>query len=136
MSLQFYDDAQAFWAGGIMRKSFNATTGSVVEQLLHIRNDNNAVYYTNIVVSVNENTGLYGTSGFSIKMLSGSRQPTEAEWASGTSSLNLADIGAAGAGDNTTYLPFWVRMYCPAGFTLAQTRDDFSLTFAAVENPV
>ena len=138
MALNFYDNAMALFPGSIAMDTFNGTTGSVVERLMHIRNDDLLTYYTSIVVTVNQNVGLYGDSGFTIKLMEGSRRPTEAEWSqvAANAPLNLPALGAAGAPDTTTYRAFWVRMFCPAGFTRTQVRADLSLECIAVSNPV
>jgi hypothetical protein len=133
MALAYYDETQTVISGSEIRDSFSATTGSIVERKLHIRNDDPLLYYTNISVAINQDTGTFGSSGFSIKLSYGSRQPTEAEWDAipQNTAINLPDIGASGAADTSTYEAFWVRSFCPAGFSLSRLRSDiqFVCTF-------
>ena len=130
MALDFYNDSNtlASISSGEIRESMNATVGSISETKIYIRNDDTGTYYTNISVAINQDTGTFGASGFSIKLYYGSRQPTEAEWdaAPVNTAINIPDIGVLTAGDDTTFHPFWIRCFCPAGFSLSQLRTDIS----------
>ncbi len=140
MALDFYDDSNALAniGSGEIRESMNATVGSISETKIYIRNDNTGRYYTNISVAVNQDTGTFGASGFSIKLYYGSRQPTEAEWdaAPVNTPIIIPDIGTLAVGDDTTFHPFWIRAFCPAGFSLSQLRSDISFVCTFKEDNV
>ena len=134
MSLGLYDSSQVLMpaSGGSvtdpLRTVHNGRNGGAYETKMYIRNSDPAVYYHGITISYTSDpgidSGVLGNSGWSIKLSKGERQPTEAEWDQVTSgsSIPMADIGASGSPDTSTYYPFWVRVYCP-GETAAQLRS-------------
>jgi hypothetical protein len=95
--------------------------GEVVETKLFIRNDDVTEYYEDVTVQPIAKTLPDDTIGIStghgIKLNAGNTQPTEAEWDAldYADSISMADIGASGLGDVSTYLPFWYRAEVPAG---------------------
>lgn len=95
--------------------------GEVQETQLFVRNDHEDYYYTNISVSseglISPDDTLGIESGWGVKLSAGSTQPTEAQWENIDygNEISLANIGSASASNTTTYLPFWVRIECPAG---------------------
>lgn len=107
-------------------------TGGADDKIIYIRNNDPANYYTDIVVSYENNQlddyGETGSTEWSVKFLKGSRRPTEAEWDSVRSgeSITLEDIGSTVAADTYTFHPFWVRVYCP-GNAPAQVREGQSI---------
>ena len=136
--LGFYDESLAAVTGPLNAFDMNVTTGDVREVLLYVRNDNALTYYTSVSVSTNQTLGLFGTSGMSVKMISSTRRPTEAEWSEVLpgNAVVLPDIGAAGAGDTSTYVPVWFRMYVPAGFSLTELVGQLLFSVSFNEEPV
>ncbi len=129
MSLKVYesvDPGTAFSVEGsfsnTLSHSFNGTTGEVIEQRYYIRNDNAAYWYSSVVVAPVASAGSLivngsgDTEGYTWKVLAGDEKPLEEQWGlkAAGSSISLANIGSAGNGDTTTYLPFWLRIQVPA----------------------
>lgn len=112
----------------IIRTIHNGKPGGADHRKLHIRNDDSSTYYTDLIAvyvnELNEDYGVLGSTGWSVKLLYGSRQPTESEWDSVQSgdSIELPDIGNTQAANTYTYFPFWIRVYCPGG-SPAQVRE-------------
>jgi hypothetical protein len=132
MSIAFYDDALA--PATTFRTSFDGNLGGSAEFQFYLRNDDITRYYTSVTVTL---TDAALSSGWTAKLLSGSRRPTEREWdnVAVNATLALSDLGTTGAGDTSTYLPVWARIYCPGG-TPAQERAEQTLTFSAYERMV
>lgn len=132
MSLAFYDDA--FVALTLLRTDHDGHLGGISETLVYLRNDDNTRYYTSISASLVDASL---TSGWTCKLAYGTRQPTEREWddIDVNQSLSLPDLGDTAAGDSGTYLPVWVRVYCPGGES-AQIRKAQTLSFTAFERLV
>lgn len=140
MGLKFYNEAKVLYTSlpttgseverqGPFRSYSDGRLGGAFEQLVYIRNDDVANYYTNLSVGYEENiyqdTGEFGETGWGVKYMYGERRPTEAEWdevASGEP-ITLPDIGSTLAADTSTYHPIWIRVYCP-GNTAAQLREN------------
>lgn len=125
--LVFYDEDYQVFNSAPLRTVHNGKPGGADEKLLFIRNDDPTSYFTSVVVSYVNGTaddyGSFGSTGWSLKFLTGRRQPTEEEWDSiqAGDSIALPDIGTSLAADTYTFFPFWVRVYCPGG-TPAHTR--------------
>lgn len=132
MGLAFYDSA--FAPLTLLRTDHDGNLGGPFETLVYVRNDDAATYYTNLTVTLTD-TAL--SSGWTAKLASGSRQPTEREWdaVQVNQSLALADVGTTGAADTSTYFPVWVRVYCPGGEPAA-IRKAQTLAFSAFERQV
>lgn len=115
--------------------------GEVCEVRLFVRNDDPAVYYTDISVipvcttTPSEVDGV--SSGWSAKLILGSIQPTEAEWEATDhgNQIFLGDIGSSGSGDTSTYSPFWYRISAPAG-ARASNRENIYLRLFSTANAV
>ena len=105
-----------------MRTFHNGHIGDSHEQLVFIRNEDAAKWYTNIELSP-ELVGVYNdatsftTTGWGIKLMYGKRRPTEEEWdiLKTGSTILLPDIGSIEAADTFTNHPVWVRVFCPGG---------------------
>jgi hypothetical protein len=115
--------------------------GEVVETKLFVRNDDSTEYYQNIaVLPVSKTTPdetISTANGHGVKLFAGAVQPTEAEWESidyGVS-VSLSNIGSAGSGDNSTYLPFWYRVEVPAG-AAADNKENIVLRLSYTAYPV
>jgi hypothetical protein len=121
--------------------SHDGVLGEVTEDRLFVRSDTNLQWYSNVsvqAISLSSPSEVDGTStGHGIKLSVGSTQPTEAEWEAIDfgNSVTIPNIGAAGAGDNSTYQPFWVRTECPAG-AAASNRETNVLRISYTENLV
>ncbi len=115
--------------------------GGVVETKLFLRNDSALEYFTDITIqaicltSPDETDGV--STGHGTKLSAGDTQPTEAVWEDIDygNILSLDDIGAPGAGDTSTYLPFWYRVECPAGAP-ADNRENITLRVFYTSNLV
>lgn len=125
-----------------MWTSHNGYYGDASEQQFFVRNDNVNRYYEQIQVSLSSTgsydvTGEYGTSGWSFKLIAGSRRPTEKEWDAATNMapVVLGTLGDTGAGDTNTMLSVWLRVFVP-GRTPAQYRNNYVLTLSAQEKVV
>lgn len=118
--------------GSQLRTFHNGHLGGAHEQLFYIRNEDPAVYYTNVKL-----TPVYVPDGqdlankteltWSVKLMYGSRRPTEEEWdlVSNGEILTLPNIGMQYLADTTTNYPVWVRVFCPGGEN-AKISSDFS----------
>lgn len=119
----------------------DGTLGEVVETRLFVRNDDVAEYYTNISVvpvSTTSPSDIIGVAtGHGVKLRVGATQPTEAEWEmiDYGEGILIEDIGEEGAGDISTYSPFWYRVECPAGAT-ADNKDNIILRVTSTAHPV
>jgi hypothetical protein len=115
--------------------------GEVVEVKLFVRNDDVTEYYQNVVVlPVSKTTPdeTIGTAnGHGVKLRAGAVQPTEAEWDAIDygSSISLSNIGSAGSGDTSSYLPFWYRVEVPAGAP-ADNKENIVLRLSYTAYPV
>jgi hypothetical protein len=112
--------------------------GEVVERKLYVRNDDPDEWYSNITivpisnVSPNEVDGI--STGHGVKLFEGDIQPTEAEWEATdyANTLSLSELGEAGSGDTSTYLPFWYRVEVPAGTPISNRETSvLRLSFTA-----
>lgn len=130
--LAFYDEDYQVFNGEPLRTVHNGKPGGASEKLVFIRNDDPANYYTDLVVTyendVQDDYGVLGSTGWSVKFLYGRRQPTEEEWDSVTAgqSIVLPNIGSTSAADTYTFHPIWIRVYCP-GNAPAQIREGQSI---------
>jgi len=134
LELKFYDSLQVLVTNDILRTFHDGHLGGVHEALIHVKNDNHLKYYTNVQISI---TGAIGTTGWSIKLIAGTRQPTEAEWDAVTNgaTLSMSNIGSTAAADTSTFFPVWVRMFCPGG-EAAQINNDYGLQIDALPRSV
>ena len=141
MALLFYDDTKSTFGASKLRTFHDGQLGGGFESLIYLRNDNPANYYTSVSVSFEaelyNDTGPFGTSGWSVKFIYGERQPTEAEWDSVTAGevVTIPDIGTTLATDTHTYHPIWVRVYAP-GESAAQIRENQRVKVSAFERKV
>jgi hypothetical protein len=129
MGLAFYDSEQEVFGADPLRSFTDGHLGEVYEQIIYLRNDDPATYYTNLVLSyivvAYDDLGEFGTTGWGIKFMYGQRRPTEAEWDLVRSGdpISLPDIGTTTLADISTFHPIWVRIVCPGG-TAAQLREN------------
>ena len=97
--------------------------GESVELKLFVRNDDAALYYTNVYVepialtSPSDITGIATGHGFKLKFTTNGVQPTEGAWEATSygNTIAIGNLGSFGSPDLSTYLPFWCRIECPAG---------------------
>ena len=142
MALKFYNaDEELFSDEELLHFYADGTLGGASEKKIYIKNDNAAIYYTDLKLDINmtafDDSGILGKTGWGIKLSYGERQPTEIEWAIKQSDvfLNLPDIGDEDAADTSTFHPIWVRIYVPGGET-AHFRDNMELKLTFLEHPV
>lgn len=148
MGIRIYDADQVLYSSmagtqyGPARTNYDGRLGGAQEFLIFVRNNDASKYYTDVQLSIVETTpddsvGPYGDTGWSIKLLYGTRQPTEAEWDSAPNDplLVLPDIGESGSANTATYFPVWVRIYAPGGIA-AQLRSGQEIQLQAIEETV
>lgn len=143
MALNIYDEDKNIYGSlavtgsedgrfGPFRTHVDGRLGGSFEQVVYIRNDDVTDYYTDIVLeyqtTLYTDMGVLGSTGWGVKTVVGERRPTEAEWGVVQSGnrLELPDIGSTAAGDTSTYIPVWIRVYCPGGVA-AQIRESQEL---------
>jgi hypothetical protein len=131
--LQLYDSTLTTFGTTPLRTFHNGHIGDSHEQLIYIRNQNAAKWYTNVkltpaMIGGYQDIGEFGTTGWGIKLMYGKRRPTEEEWdlVNSGSAIILPDIGTIEAADTFTNHPVWVRIYCPGGEE-AQIRENMQL---------
>jgi hypothetical protein len=143
MALQLFDqDLSLITVLNPLRSSHDGHKGEAHEQVVYVRNLDAAKYYTTIAlqpenIGAYDDSGEFGTTGWSVKLLYGSRQPTEAEWDGAIASaiISLPDIGSTEAADTFTNHPVWVRVYCP-GSEPVQIRENVQLKLRYFERNV
>lgn len=139
--LAFYDEDYQVFNGNPLRTVHNGKPGGPSEKLIYIRNGDATNYYSSVIVTydntLQDDYGVAGSSGWSVKFLYGRRQPTEEEWdtVSAGQSIVLPDIGSKLAADTYTYHPVWIRVYCP-GNAPAQIREGQKIRVYFDENKV
>jgi len=119
-----------------LRTFHNGHTGDSYEELLYIRNQNPAKYYTGVRIAPTwkdqyDAEGEFGTTGWGVKLMYGKRRPTEQEWdlVDPGSTISLPDIGTSEAADTFVNHPVWVRVFCP-GNEPAQIKENIELRFS------
>ena len=130
LSIQRYDDNNnPQGIVGSLRTFHNGHTGGAYEEKLCLQNQDNTKYYTGIrIIPKGPNGALIGsTTNWSIKVIAGTRQPTEKEWGlvDVAQEAVMSNIGSAGNPDSDPK-PFWIRVYCP-GKTPAQLKTGFKI---------
>lgn len=124
-----------------LRLSFNGTTGATKIFKYWLRNNDDLVYYQNILitpVSIVTPNVVDGSNGFGWKLQAGDVQPLEDEWntISFGNSIEMDDIGAVGdSGETFLYLPFFARITVPRGSDI-KTYQNVTLRIEATENLV
>ena len=109
--------------------------GGSLEQRLFVRNDDSNFFYTTITLLPIDTEGtsiIDGTDGFVWKLSAGDTQPTQSQWDAigNATTISLADIGMAGAGDTSTYLSLWLQVQVPRNASV-KTYTDVQLQIAA-----
>lgn len=147
MSLNIYSNADSstfFSVDGAFTNpiiySLDGITGGTLVQQYYLRNDDDTKYYTSITISPYVESGddiTDGTNGFSWKLIGGSTQPLEQQWAitEEGNTLEMDNIGSSGNGDDTTYFPFWLRITVPHNLS-AQAFSNIKLRISFTENIV
>lgn len=141
MGIQFYDSSYNLFNTDPLRTVHNGKSGGAQETLIYIRNDDISKWYSDLVLSyensINDDYGLNSSTGWSVKFLKGTRQPTEGEWSQieSNESILIDDIGNNTVADITQYHPIWIRVYCP-GNSKAQIREGQRLILFYTEHLV
>jgi hypothetical protein len=131
------DPSSAYSVSGIftnpLSHTFDGVTGGIVEQKYYVRNDDAAVTYSGITLQAVDTGGfgLVDSNGYEWKLSAGNDQPLEQEWDS-LAAGNTISLAYDGAGDISTYLPFWLRIKVPRGVTV-QSFDSVVLRLEATE---
>lgn len=139
MSLGFYDEEIAVLT--VERFSVDGRLGGPQESVVFLRNDDPAVYYTDVTATVqmeeSDVWGEFAETGWSIKLIYGDRQPTETEWDQVASSnvLEMPDIGEEAAADTDSYFPIWIRLFVPGNIP-AQRKTNLKITVTATDRLV
>jgi hypothetical protein len=122
----------------------NGKTGDVTTEQLYIRNNNSALWYSNIIISSYDATRTptkddsdYESTGWGIKLSEGSEEPTEGVWENllWNNRIEMDDIGSSASGDSTTYYPFWRLITCPP-HTNIQIKKNIYIRVEYTENAV
>lgn len=131
--LKFLDEDLSPLDNLSLRSFHDGHAGGAHEQIFYVTNPDPAVYYANIeltpiLVSTNQNIEEVINLTWSIKLMYGSRRPTEEEWdfISNGQKLTIPDIGTSESADTVVNHPVWIRIFCPGGET-AQINEDFNL---------
>ena len=148
MGLNVYelaDPGAAFSNDQSFTNALSVTADGIVGTALHrryyVRNDDNALWYNNLklqaVVLQGDDIVTGATEGFRWKLIAGNEEPLEEVWdlTSGGNQISLSDIGEAGTGDITTFLPFWLRIEIPRS-SQVRSYQNIGLTITADENLV
>lgn len=118
--------------------------GDVKTQTLYLRNDESALWYSNIVITpadLDDPGGYDDTSyedtGWGVKLSQGGTEPTDSEWddIDWGNSITMSNVGSNAAGNIVTYYPFWYLITCPPN-TDAQNKQDIALKVYYTENAV
>ena len=135
--LQIFNSNYESFEENPLRSFHNGHVGDSHDQLIFVRNQNPAKWFTNIrlqpvMIGGYKDLGEFGDTGFGCKLLFGRRPPTEEEWdfVMSNSAIYLPDIGSCEAADTFTNHPVWVRLYCPGG-TPAQIRESMQLNLTS-----
>lgn len=121
--------------------TFDGRTGGTRQMRLYIRNDDALQYYTNLSLTLQENSSFpiidNSIDGFAWKLSEGDTQPTEADWANISSGnvIAFSDLGSSGSPDTSTYLPFWVYVQIPPGLDV-QVFDRVQFVLSGEENAI
>ena len=113
-----------------MDHSFNGALGEVVEAKYYLRNDDATKFYSSITIQPDDGgdnivSGSGDTAGFSWKLIAGNSKPLEEQWDLQTAgaTISMSNVGSVGAGDTSTYLPFWIRIEIPTNAQIASYQD-------------
>lgn len=124
-----------------IQQAFDGVTGGVIETKYYVRNNDDSFFYTVILVQpiVVSGTDIVTgpDDGYNWKLIVGDTQPLQAQWdlVTAGSSISLADIGSAGNGDTTTFLPFWIRIEVPIGAPVTSF-EGIQLQTTSTENTI
>lgn len=142
MSLVIFDKEMKAFSGNPLRTFHDGYSGQVFEEKFYLKNLDKSKYYTEIELepkfrSSYEDTGEYGNTGWSIKLMYGERRPSEEEW-SLTPPGSIAvvpDIGNEKKADTIRRHPVWIRVFCP-GNTKAQIKENMYIDVSYYEKVV
>jgi hypothetical protein len=104
-----------------IESNYDGELGGSTEQKLFVRADDEVLRYRNIKVraeSLAQPDDVIGTStGWGVKLKYGPVQPTEQQWEQIDygNEIGIPQIGSIGSADSDNYVPFWMRIDCPAG---------------------
>lgn len=105
-----------------LRTRHDGHLGGADERIIHVRNQDPALYYTQVrlvpeLIADYQDLGEFGLTGWGVKLMYGRRRPTDAEWdrVRSMDGIELPDIGSKEAADTFTNHPVWVRVFCPGG---------------------
>lgn len=122
----------------------NGKLGDVTSEQLYLRNDNSALWYSNIIIKSYDSTktpekddSSYDSTGWGVKLFPGVDEPTAGFWEriAWGNEIEMENIGQAGTGDSTTYFPFWRLITCPP-HTDIQIKRNLSIKVEYTENAV
>lgn len=143
MSLVFFDKKMKAFNEDPLRSFHDGYSGEVFEDKIYIKNLDKTRFYTEITAepkfkdAYQQDTGEYGNTGWSIKLMYGERQPTEEEWAyvPPASIISIPDIGTREKADTIRRHPIWVRIFCP-GNSRAQIKKNIFIELQYYEKVV
>lgn len=146
MGLNIYSSASpsaVYSAGGTFTAPLTIVQdgkyGGTTQKKLYLRNNDGALWFsgTTIAMTADDVTLINGSKNITWKLSAGNIQPTDDQWVaiSTANTIALTNIGAGGAGDTSTYLPFWLRVEVPRDVAV-QTDLGIKLTIASTSNVV
>lgn len=147
MGLKLYsaaDPSKAYSINGLFTAPFlvilDGKYGGISQQLAYLRNDDNMSWFSGTTINVTDTvdaTVIDGSKGFTWKLIVGSTQPTDDQWAavSTGNTISLANLGSTGAPNTSTYLPFWIRVQIPRNIEV-QTILDVKFNITTTQNAV
>jgi hypothetical protein len=114
--------------------------GGVIQKKLYVRNSDSSVWYsatTLLCSDIVDPTIVDGTKNITWKLIAGNTQPTDDQWAAITTgnTISMANLGAIGSPNTSTYLPFWARVQIPRNMEV-QTVLDVKLKINTTESSV
>jgi len=118
--------------------------GSVITRQLYVRNDDSALWYSNVIVQPLDlvdadpyGDTAYNETGWGIKMSESISEPSIQEWEdiNWGLSITLDDFGSDSGSDTTTYVPFWYYETCPPNED-AQVKTDIVINVSYTENAI
>jgi hypothetical protein len=103
------------------RITIEGLIGGCLVKRCYLRNDDPALYFTNITVRFADELGLYSSGNsandWSRKLIYSIHEPFPEEWeqVENHNSLTFSSIGSTSLADTFSFFPIWVRCSIPAG---------------------
>lgn len=142
MAIVILDNDLNPMSGSPLRSFHDGYSGQSYEEKFYLKNNDNTKYYVEISAEPKFKAGNvqlkeFNDNGWSVKIITGERQPTEEEWSlvEPNAQVWLENIGNVSEADTTTAYPVWIRVFCP-GNTPAMIKENICLEFVFNEKVV